>query len=142
MKKFANNNAIYIDALPSTNGAYRAELITAATVDTNSGGIGAALTLASDGHYDMANARGITLRCSAIAVQSGTGTNKLVMLRGFICNTGWSFTVGGDVWLSTRYGTFTQTQPSTTGNCIQYCGRAMSATCLYFNPSAIYYTRA
>jgi hypothetical protein len=39
------------------------------------------------------------------------------------------------VWLSTTSGTGTNTQPSTTGNQIQFLGTALNADTILFDPS-------
>ena len=49
-------------------------------------------------------------------------------------NEGWSgLTVGGAVYLSDTAGGLTQTAPSTSGDCVQIIGRALSDSEIYFN---------
>lgn len=43
-------------------------------------------------------------------------------------------TPGSSYYLSTAAGTITDTPPSSDGNLVQYVGRAVSATELFFNP--------
>lgn len=105
------------------------------TVDTNAVGIGAALFLAADGNYDEADAgAAATMPCTAVALETSTGS-KQVLFNGFIRNDAWTWTPGGNVYVSTTQGTFTQTAPSTTGEQVQIVGVAQSADVIYFNPS-------
>lgn len=108
--------------------------IVPATIDSSTNGIGTPLYMASDGNFDSADADSAsTMPCRAIALESGTGSKK-VLLRGFIKNSGWSFTPGGDVYVSTTIGTVSQTVPSGTGDQVQKIGFAWSADTLYFSP--------
>ena len=104
-------------------------------VDAKTFGIGAALYMKSDGDYAEcdANAEG-TMPCSALAVESGTGSNKKVLLMGYIVDASWSFTVGAIVYVSTTVGTLTTTAPSGSSEFVQAVGVAVTTTSLYFNP--------
>ena len=105
------------------------------TVDTNAVGVGAALYLASDGNYDEADADAAsTMPCTAVALETGTGT-KTVLFNGFIRDDSWAWTPGGNIYVSTTQGTFTQTAPSGSGDQVQVVGIAQSADVIYFNPS-------
>lgn len=57
------------------------------------------------------------------------------LLRGFIRDDTWNWTVGGLVYASTTSGALTQTAVSATGDQLQIVGWAPSADILYFNPS-------
>jgi len=114
-------------------------LVITATVDTNAQGVGAPLFMAADGHYDTADADSITTApCTALALETGTGT-KRVLLLGIIRNDGWSWVTGpgelGLIYLSTSVGTLTQTAPTGTGDVIQVVGYALSDDVMFFNPS-------
>lgn len=113
-------------------------IIISATVDSNSTGVGCPLYMAADGHFDEADADAVsTAPCVAIALETGTGTKK-VLLSGLIRNDGWNFTTGpgelGLVFLSTTVGTLTQTAPSGTDDVVQVVGFALSDDVLYFSP--------
>jgi len=113
-------------------------IIISATVDANATGIGAALHVAADGHYEEADADSVTTApCTATALETGTGTKK-VLLQGIMRDDTWNWTTGpgeaGLVFLSTTTGAFTQTAPSGTGDVIQVVGNALSDDVLYFNP--------
>lgn len=106
------------------------------TVDTNATGVGAALTLASDGNYDEADATDTTLPCKALALETSTGTKK-ILLSGYIRNDAWAWTVGGLIYLSETTGAMTQTAPTTSGSIVQILGYATHADRMYFNPQLI-----
>jgi hypothetical protein len=113
-------------------------LIITATVDSNSTGVGCPLYMAADGHFDEADADAVsTAPCVAIALETGTGSKK-VLLHGVIRNDDWDWTTGpgelGLVFLSTTVGTLTQTAPSGENDVIQVVGFALSDDVLYFNP--------
>jgi len=112
--------------------------ISSETVDANSVGIGGLLVLSADSHFDNADASDATsIGQICMAVESGTGTKK-VLWRGWVKDTGWSWTVGGgaaQLYVSETTGLMTQTPPSTSGAFVQVVGYATSATTIYFNPS-------
>jgi len=109
-----------------------------ATVDANATGVGAALHLAADGHYEEADASAATtVPCTALALEAGTGTKK-VLLSGVLRNDGWAWTTGpgtaGLIYLSTTTGALTQTAPSGDGDMIQVVGYAITDDVMMFNP--------
>jgi hypothetical protein len=106
-------------------------------VDANSFGQWAALHIDTDGNWIEADADGATtMPCLGLAVESGTGSKK-ILLRGFVRNDGWSWgTVGGAIYVSTTAGGLTQTAPG-SGKQVQIVGWAMSATIIYFCPDNI-----
>lgn len=68
-----------------------------------------------------------------------TGETVRILLSGVITNTGWSFTPGGEVYVSpSTAGELTQTAPVTLGHVKQKVGIALSPTDLYFNPDLTY----
>ena len=120
-------------SIPSTD-LTASGIIISATVDTNSTGVGAALYMASDGHFDEADADSTTtMPCRVLAVESGTGT-KNVLLQGFLRKDAWNWTVGGDLYISTTTGALTQTAPSGSGDQVQKIGFAWTADIAYFSP--------
>jgi len=121
-------------------------LIVTATVDTNSQGIGAPLFMASDGHLDTANATtSATSPCVALAMDTGTGSGKRILLHGVMRVDAWNWTTGPGtsslIYLATSTGTLTQTPPSATDQVVQPVGWALSDDCIYFTPSMMYLTR-
>ena len=109
-------------------------------VDTNSTGVGCPLYLAADGNWDEADASAIaTAPATGLAMETGTGAGKKVLLFGIMRNDGWAFTIGpGElslVFLSPTIGTLTQTVPSGANEVIQAVGFALSDDVLFFNPT-------
>lgn len=89
-------------------------------------------TIAQANNFD--NATVVAMATSSITASS-TGT---YLLRGFITNSSWSWTVGAPIYLSTTgttNNTLTQTRPNASGNIVVPIGYAVSATTIYFNPS-------
>jgi len=56
---------------------------------------------------------------------------------GFVRNDGWTWTVGGLIYLSTTAGGMTQTAPSGTDDVIQVVGVATHADRMYFYPQLV-----
>jgi hypothetical protein len=63
--------------------------------------------------------------------------NRGMLLRGYIYNSGWNWTVGATLYLSSvgAAGLITETQPSGTADIVRVVGYAISADLIYFNPS-------
>lgn len=106
------------------------------TVNANSLGKFAVLYITTNG-YELASASTDTKTPGTVmALESGTGSEKLVLKSGYIRNSAWSFTVGQPVYLSTTDGGVTQTKPSAASNAVQYIGEAYSTDILDFRPDA------
>jgi hypothetical protein len=122
------------DNIPASDATMAGD-ITSETVDANASGIGALLVMSADGNWDEADADSATT-CGllGIAVEAGTGT-KLVLRRGWVKDTAWTWTPGAQLFVSTTTGAITATAPSGTGDIVQVVGYAESATTIYFNPS-------
>jgi hypothetical protein len=107
-------------------------------VDVNATGFGAALYLATDGHYEEADADAdTTMPCIAIALEAGTGRRE-VLLEGYIRDNTWNWTVGaviGLIYVDIITGGLTQTAPSGTGDQVQIVGYAVTADIMYFKPN-------
>lgn len=69
-----------------------------------------------------------------------TGNATTVITYGSVRNDAWSWTPGGNVYLSTAAGGLTQTAPASSGNKVQVIGVALTADILYVRPSADYGT--
>lgn len=105
------------------------------TVDANTIGVGSALHMDTDGHWIEADADVIaTMPCSALALETGTGSKK-VLLQGFMRNDGWTWTVGGIIYVSCTVGTLTQTAPAGNGDFVQIVGFATHADRMWFSPN-------
>ena len=51
-----------------------------------------------------------------------------------VCNTAWTWTVGGLIYADTTIGGFTQTAPSGSGDQVQVVGYAVHADTMWFDP--------
>jgi hypothetical protein len=93
--------------------------------------------LASDGKVDIADADAAgEFPAMGIVVAGGDDTDAAtILIQGVVRNEGWSgLTVGGAVYLGDAgTGAITQTAPSTSGDCVQLIGRAISDSEIYFN---------
>ena len=110
-------------------------IIRSATVDANTVGLFSALLLSADGNYDEADASAIaTMPCSALALETGTGT-KRVILRGLVRDDTWTWTIGGLIYVSETIGTLTQTAPVTASAVVQCVGIALTGDLIWFEPN-------
>jgi len=112
-------------------------VITTGQVDANATGVGALLVLSSDGHWDEAQADSdTTVGQLGIALESGTGAGKKILLYGLMRKDAWGWTTGSKLYVSgATAGAMTHTAPSTDGYQIQACGFAISADVVMFAPS-------
>lgn len=74
------------------------------------------------------------------AASISNNANGNFLMQGVACNTAWTWTPGGTLYMSTTAGTMTQTAPATSGNIVQVVGYAITATIIYFDPSRTYLT--
>ncbi len=119
----------------TSNGTYVGETMTV-VVDDASAVFGTPLFQAADFNYDRANATVIaTMPAWVVALESGAGS-KLVLVKGQLCNTAWSWSSGG-IFVSTSVGAFIQTPPSGSAEIIHAIGWALSATAIYFDSSKV-----
>lgn len=128
-----------------TSNATASGLIVTATVDTNAEGIGAPLFMAADGNLDTADAdANTTSPCVALALETGTGVGKKILVHGILRLDSWNWTRGpGDaslIYVSTTTGTLTQTKPVGTDDVVQPVGWALTDDSIYFSPSMMYLT--
>lgn len=104
------------------------------TVDTDPGGFGVPMYMASDGNLDPADADAAsTMPCVVLSTEAGTGTRE-VLLKGIARNDAWSWTPGQPIYVSTTTGTLTQTAPSGAGDQVQRVGWAITADVMLFEP--------
>lgn len=102
-----------LQANPATDDTYQGDV----TVGLNAGATIAqwdAVYLNSSSQWVLADADGSgTFPARGLAVSSGTSDNPLsVLKRGIVRNDAWSWTPGGDIFLSTTAGGLTQTAPA------------------------------
>ena len=72
----------------------------------------------------------------ALGICTSTGVNNGsvdVMVQGLMKLTGWSFTVGADIFISGTAGDITATAPSASGDTVQKVGVAVASDTVYFN---------
>ena len=129
-----NEHYVQLKAIPASDHT-GSGLMSSVTVDVNAYGIGSALHMDTDAHYIEADAdAAATMPCTAIALETGTGTKK-VLTHGYMRDDTWDFTVGANVYVSSTAGTLSTTAPTGTGKQVQIVGVAVSADVVYFNPS-------
>lgn len=131
-----NSKSILYNSTLSSNSTWSGEVI--------SGTAGENLVIGdfvyykfSDGKYWKAKADAYaTARCAGIATASiSANASGTILIRGTMRYDAWNWTAA-EVWLdAATAGAGTSTQPSTTGNQIQYIARALTADVLFFNPS-------
>lgn len=124
-----------------TDGKYSGETAII-DVDSNAVGFAGALYMAADGNLDTADYNAeTTAPCVCLAIDTGTGPNKRVLLRGFVREDDWNWTIGpgktGFIYLDAA-GALTQTAPTGDGDVVQIVGWAVTADSMYFNPSLNY----
>jgi hypothetical protein len=124
-----------IDSFPGSDLTASGDTTTM-NVTGNTVGIGSALYMTSGGDgLDEADADWFaTMPCRVLALETGTGQDKSVLLKGFIRNDSWSWTPGLSVYVSTTVGTLTQTPPAGSGDQVQTVGWAHRSNVLYFDP--------
>lgn len=75
-----------------------------------------------------------TMPALGICTSASTDTNPVdVMIQGIMKLTGWSFTAGDNIFVSTTAGDVTSTAPSGTGDTVQKIGVATASDAVYFN---------
>lgn len=138
-----NTNSILVSQTQTSSGDYEA-------TNKFSGTAGESLSqfdvvvLQSDGQYDkaladtQANVKG---RCAIVLDSSiSSGSTGNFSEDCIIKNTGWSFTVGAELFIDpSTAGDITETVPSTSGDQIRKIGEALSSDTIRFNPSNDYY---
>ena len=100
----------------------------------NSVGIGATLSMDSSGNLieSVADSTSFIL-CQYLACEIGTG-NNIVLMKGLLRNSSWSFIPGQPIFLSTSSGQLTQSRPTNPGEIIQVIGVALTSDIIRFEP--------
>jgi len=128
-----SNDNLNLDPAPAVNSA--SGITSSVLVDENTLGFAAALFVAPDGNYELANATDIsTMPCVALAVETGTGTKK-ILHQGYVRNDDWNWTVGGIIYVSTTDGVLSQEFPTETANQVQIVGYATATNKIFFSPN-------
>ena len=98
-------------------------------------GIGDVVYLGTGGKVLLADAdAATTMPALGICTSASTDTNPVdVMIQGIMKLTGWSFTAGDNIFVSTTAGDVTSTAPSGTGDTVQKIGVATATDAVYFN---------
>jgi hypothetical protein len=95
---------------------------------------------AADGEYEVADKDATTtLPCTVLAIEDGTGSKKVLTYGKWRDDTA-NWTTGPGmaamIYLGDD-GALTQTAPSTTGDYVQFVGRALTDDVMFFNPNYI-----
>ena len=114
-----------------------AGIIIEGTVDENPFGIGCALGMVSNGHWESCDADNPSdFPCSGLALDSGTGTGKNILIYGTLSDASYSFTPGLPVYVSEVIdGGLTTAPVAGTGDTLQRVGIAIDADTVLFTPS-------
>jgi len=108
------------------------------TVDSNSVGVGGLLYMKSNGNLAEADADSATTVPGVfLAVDSGTGSNKRMLVKGIFRLNSWSWTPGQILYASPTAGGITATRPSTTGQQVQVVGIALTSNIIFFDPQLV-----
>jgi len=108
------------------------------TVAANGVGFGAALYQKSDGEYAEADAdAAATMPCTRLALETGTGSKKVLLPGGYIRNDAWAWTTKG-AWLfvSVTQGALSESLPG-SGKYAQAVAEIKTADIIFFNPSSM-----
>ena len=97
--------------------------------------VGDVVYMGTGGKVLLADADAATsMPALGICTSTGTDTNPVdVMIQGIMKLTGWSFTAGDNIFVSTTAGDVTSTAPSGTGDTVQKVGVATASDTVYFN---------
>ena len=132
-----------LDPSPASDETASGKVIPA-TVDTNTVGYGGCVYLnAADSHWDNADKDAeSTAGAVMIGIALGTTGSVNVLLRGFVRQDDWDWTVSAPVFIGDSGALTQDVSGYTTGDIVRIVGHAFSADILYFNPSPDYITIA
>jgi hypothetical protein len=85
--------------------------------------------------WDLTDADAAGTSKGLLGMATGSEFNRGMLLRGYIYNSSWNWTVGATLYLSTTAGAITETQPTGSADIVRVVGYAISADLIYFNPS-------
>lgn len=133
-----DNNTIVFDATPDgmDDGEYNGEVIEGINHGETVGAI-KCVFLAADGKVDIADADAAgEFPAFGLTVNGGDDTDAaIILVKGVVRDEDWTgLTVGGNIFLGDDgTGQITQTAPSTSGDCVQKIGVAISDSEIFFN---------
>ena len=134
----SNGHYFVLDPTPDSDDTGSGIVATMVIDSAQSVDIGDCLCTATDGELILSDADAeATKFCEYIALESGTGSKK-VLLRGYMRNDGWAWTIGNPLFVSTTSGDLTQTAPSGSGDFVVVAGVATHADRIRFNPSFVW----
>jgi len=134
-----NQHNIYYDPTPTVDHTYNGEIINGTPGESVV--IGDVCYLKSDGKFwkidadAEATTKGLCVMVTETISADGEGT---FLLKGFIRDDTWTWTIGAELFGSTTPGNPTETKPSATGDIVRLMGYAFSADVIYFNPDQTY----
>jgi len=134
-----NQKSITLDPTPSSDHTWNG--LTASFTAGEGMTVGELCYLKSDGKmWQMdADAEATTKGMAAMATSTiDAEAAGVFLLRGFIRDDTWDWTIGGDLFASTTAGLPTQTAPSATADIVRIVGQAYNADIIYFNPDNTY----
>jgi hypothetical protein len=103
--------------------------------------VGELVYLNSDSKFALADADAEATAGGMLAIATGTinaDADGIFILRGFIRESGWSFTPGDKLYVSTTEAGLTSTAPSGSGDVKRSIGYAYTSDIVYFDPSNDY----
>ena len=132
-----SNGGMYNDGLPDTDDTCEGDMDTVTAGATIT--FGQAVAIAVSGKWVLADADAESTQMRAIACSNASDTEQMdIMYSGSIRNDGWTWTINNNMFLSTTAGTVGTTEPSGSGDIVQYAGFALSSDVLRIDPSATY----
>ena len=115
----------------SGNGGY-GEIVTFGNTSTNATFSTYFFSAAS--FWTLTDADAASTATGLLAVALGDAPSKGMLLRGYVENTAWSWSIGGALYLSTLAGGITQSAPTGTLDIIRIVGYALSSNTIYWCP--------
>ena len=88
---------------------------------------------ASPSNWQLADANSVSTSVGLLGWNVSSGNEYLI--RGYIKNTSWSWTVGAILYISTTGGAIASVTSSTSGDVVRIVGFALSSDEIFFDPS-------
>lgn len=134
-----NQHSVELDPTPTSDHAYNGIVITGTAGENVV--LGDVCRLNSSGEFVKADSSASSTCEGMLAIATtsiSSGSTGHFLIKGFLRDDTWAWTVGGELYVHTTPGNPTQTQPSTTGEIVRIVGHAYSADVAYFNPDNTY----
>jgi hypothetical protein len=143
-----DGNTLAVTGTVSVSGGYRFTHNPLTVLSANGGygdivtfGSAAASIVAFNTYYFNSSSQWVLTDSDAaatatglIAIALGSTPSSGMLLRGYVENTSWVWTVGGSIYLSGVAGSLTQSAPTGTLDIIRIVGYAISSNTIYFTP--------